>query len=77
MLDQILQIIPTPPNNSDGIGDYALLLAAQFRKDFQIDTQFLVFRNDVEVSSSVDGFPIAVLADYRPEVFCTAIPKSV
>ncbi|PSB59243.1 hypothetical protein [Chamaesiphon polymorphus] len=77
MLEQILQIIPTPPNNSDGIGDYALLLATQFRKDFQIDTQFLVFRNDVEVAPSVDGFPIAVLSDYRSEVFCAAIPKSV
>lgn len=77
MLEKILQIIPTPPNSSDGIGDYALLLATQFRKDFQIDTQFLVFRNDVGVAPSIDGFPMQILADHQPEVFCASIPKSV
>lgn len=77
MVDRILQIIPTPPNSSDGIGDYALLLATQLLEDFQIDTQFLVFRSDIEVEPVINGFPIARLPAHKPEVFCSCIPAGI
>lgn len=77
MVEQILQIIPTPPNSSDGIGDYALLLATQLLKDAQINTQFLVFRNDIEVNSDVNRFSMARLPSHQPEVFCSSIPKNI
>jgi len=77
MAQQILQIIPTPPDSSDGIGDYALLLAAQLRQDAQLDTQFLVFRNDIEVKSAIDGFSIAHLPEHKPQALCSLIPESI
>lgn len=77
MIEQILQIIPTPPNSSDGIGDYALLLATQLLQDFQVDTQFLVFRNDIEVVPVVNGFSMAQLPSHQPEIFCSCIPTNI
>jgi hypothetical protein len=77
MAEQILQIIPTPPNSSDGIGDYAFLLASQLLKDAQINTQFLVFRNDIEVAPVIDEFSVARLPIYLPENLDSFIPEGV
>lgn len=77
MTKEILQIIPTKPNWSDGIGDYALLLATQLFKDAQIKTHFLVFRNDLEVEPLVNGFSIARLPSHQPDVFCSFVPEGV
>ncbi|WP_373541656.1 hypothetical protein [Chamaesiphon sp.] len=74
MVKQILQIIPTPPNSSDGIGDYALLLAIQLRQDFQVDTRFLVFRDDVPVEPTINGFASSRLPAHNPAAFCSSIP---
>jgi hypothetical protein len=74
MVEQILQIIPTPPNSSDGIGDYALLLAVQLRKDFQVDTRFLIFRNDVYVEPVISGFASSRLPAHNSAAFCSSIP---
>ena len=76
-MTKILQIIPTSPNNADGIGDYALQLATQLRQDFQVDTQFLVFRNDMQVESSVSGFVMQQLSIHTAEHFCAAIPDGI
>lgn len=77
MTAQILQIIPTPPNSSDGIGDYALLLAAQLLKDAQIHTQFLVFRNDIEATSAIDGFSVTTLLSHQSQSLCSLIPRDI
>jgi hypothetical protein len=77
MTEEILQIIPTKPNWSDGIGDYALLLATQMFKDAQIKTHFLVFRNDVEVEPLVNGFSIERLQSHQSDVFCSSVPEGV
>lgn len=73
-MTKILQIIPTPPHNADGIGDYAVQLATQLRQDFQVDTQFLVYRNDIQVEPSVSGFLIQQLSIHTAEKFRAAIP---
>jgi hypothetical protein len=74
---KILQIIPTPPHRSDGIGDYALLLAEQLLKEHQVMTHFLVFRNDIKVESRVDGFPIARLTAHSAQTFIASIPDHI
>ena len=75
MTKQILQIIPTPPNSSDGIGDYALLLAAQLLEDAQINTQFLVFRNDIKVANDFDGFSAVCLSIHQSKALCSLISE--
>jgi hypothetical protein len=76
-MKKILQIIPTPPNHSDGIGDYALQLATQLQQDFQVDTQFLVFRNDLQVEPIASGFTMQQLSLHTTEQFCAAIPSDI
>jgi hypothetical protein len=77
MTEEILQIIPTKPNWSDGVGDYALLLATQLLKDAQIKTRFLVFRNDIEVDPFVNGFSIARFPSHQPDALCSSIPEGI
>ena len=76
-MTKILQIIPTPPNYADGIGDYALQLATQLRQDFQVDTQFLVFRNDVQVEPVASGFAMQQLSTHTAEKCRAAIPRDL
>jgi len=52
----VTQIVPTLPPAVDGLGDYALNLARQFRRDCQLETHFLVGDPDWEGSSELDGF---------------------
>jgi hypothetical protein len=76
-MKKILHIIPTPPHHADGIGDYALQLAAQLRQDFQVETQFLVFRNDVQVEPVANGFVTRQLSIHTAETFCAAMPSGI
>jgi hypothetical protein len=77
MTNKILQIIPTPPNCTDGIGDFSLLLAEQMYKDYQITTHFLVFQTNLEVEENINGFPITCLESHNTEAFLSAIPKDI
>jgi hypothetical protein len=74
---QILQIIPTPPHHSDGIGDYALLLADQLLKEHQTRTHFLVFRKDIKVESNHSTFPISKLVAHNSQALISAIPSHI
>jgi hypothetical protein len=42
MNTSVLQIIPQLPGSYDGVGDYALILARALRRDYQLNTIFLV-----------------------------------
>ncbi len=77
MTSQILQIVPTPPHNTDGIGDLALLLAEQLSKDDGITTHFLVFRTDLKLDSTINGFPIISLPSHNTEAFLSALPENI
>jgi hypothetical protein len=78
MSDKILQIIPSPPNCADGVADYALLLATQMLTDAQIKTQFLIFRIDLEVETSiVNGFPLMRLPDHQPQSLYSSVPGDI
>ncbi|HET9418161.1 MAG TPA: hypothetical protein VFO30_02375 [Chthoniobacterales bacterium] len=42
MNTSVLQIVPQLPGSYDGVGDYALILARALRRDYQLDTIFVV-----------------------------------
>jgi hypothetical protein len=52
---QLIQILPGLPPPTDGIGDYALKLARQFRDEHAIETMFLVVAPDWN-GAPVNGF---------------------
>jgi len=59
----IIQIVPRLPPAIDGVGDYALNLARQLRKDFGIQTHFIVGNPTWTGELEVDGFPIGHVTD--------------
>ena len=60
-LTQIIQIVPQLPPSINGLGDYALNLARQLRKDFDIKTHFVVGDANWESAREIEGFPISVV----------------
>jgi hypothetical protein len=86
MTTSVLQIIPSPPNQSDGIGDYALLLAEQLQQQHQIKTHFLVFRNDARADFSLKSkpstarlypFQMTRLSTHSMEALVAAVPSHI
>ena len=59
-MNRILQIVPRVPGGLDGVGDYALTLAAKFRDKFQCATAFAT--PDASSSTTVRGFEVRSLA---------------
>jgi hypothetical protein len=55
---KVISIIPRLPPAIDGVGDYALNLARQLRKNFEIDTQFIVCDPTWQGSTCIEGFSI-------------------
>lgn len=56
---QIICIVPRLPPAIDGVGDYALNLARQLRKDFGIETHFLVGDPNWSGATNIESFPIS------------------
>ena len=54
----IIQIVPRIPPAIDGVGDYSLNLARQFRKDFGIETCFLVGLSTWSGADEIEGFSV-------------------
>lgn len=54
----IVQVVPNLPPAIDGIGDYALNLARQLRKEFEKETHFVVGDPTWEGEREINGFPI-------------------
>lgn len=59
MLKTVLQIVPRVPGGIDGVGDYALTLAAKLRDKFQCQTVFAT--PDASFSTNVRGFEVRAL----------------
>ena len=62
-LSTIISIVPRLPPSIDGVGDYALNLARQLRKDFNIQTHFIVGNPTWMGSLEIEGFPISQITD--------------
>ena len=59
----IIQIVPRLPPAIDGVGDYAFNLARQLRKDFNIQTHFIVGNPTWIGKLELDGFPTSHITD--------------
>ena len=56
-MERLLQIVPKLPGGLDGVGDYALGIARQFREKFGYETIFASF----EAAPAPDGFKVVAL----------------
>jgi hypothetical protein len=62
-LTNVYSIVPRLPPAIDGVGDYALNLARQLRKDFNIQTHFIVGNPTWSGAAEIEGFPISHICD--------------
>lgn len=62
-LTNVYSIVPRLPPSIDGVGDYALNLARQLRKDFNIQTHFIVGNPTWIGASEIEGFPVSQVKD--------------
>ncbi|MBE9224276.1 glycosyltransferase [Phormidium sp. LEGE 05292] len=60
---QIVSIVSGLPPTIDGVGDYALNLAQQLRKDFAIDTHFIVGNPKWVGEDEIEGFSVSKVSD--------------
>jgi hypothetical protein len=63
----VVSIVPRLPPAIDGVGDYALKVAQQLRKDFGIYTHFIVSNPLWVGDSNIDGFLVSRVYDRKPE----------
>ncbi|MEH1902570.1 MAG: glycosyltransferase family 1 protein [Nostoc sp.] len=61
-LTHVTSIIPRLPPAIDGVGDYALNLARQLRKDFNIQTHFIVGNTKWNGAAEIEGFPVSQIS---------------
>ncbi len=66
-LSTVISIVPKLPNAIDGVGDYALNLARQLRKDFNIQTQFIVGNPEWKGELEIEGFSVNQVIDVNSE----------
>ncbi|MFM5895998.1 MAG: glycosyltransferase family 1 protein, partial [Dolichospermum sp.] len=62
-LTTVIAIVPRLPPAIDGVGDYALNLARQLRKDFNIHTHFIVGNSTWQGAAEIEGFTISQITD--------------
>jgi hypothetical protein len=62
-LSTVISIVTRLPPAIDGVGDYALNLARQLRKDYNIQTQFVVGNPDWKGELEIEGFSVNQLID--------------
>ena len=62
-LSSVFAIVTRLPKAIDGVGDYALNLARQLRKDFKIQTQFIVGNPDWKGEVEIEGFLVHQVID--------------
>ena len=62
-LASVYSIVSRLPPAIDGVGDYALNLARQLRKDFGIQTHFIVGNPTWLGASEIEGFPVSQVTD--------------
>ncbi len=59
----VVSIVPQLPPAINGVGDYALSLARQLRKDFNIHTHFIVGNSQWNGGAEIEGFSINQVRD--------------
>ncbi|BAZ24820.1 hypothetical protein NIES4073_57200 [Kalymmatonema gypsitolerans NIES-4073] len=59
---KIIQIVPQLPPSINGLGDYALNLTRQLRKDYEIETRFIVGDAHWSGANNIEEFPVKKVA---------------
>jgi hypothetical protein len=58
----MIQIVPALPPSTNGVGDYALAVARTMRREFGVDTQFVVGNEAWQGPEEVEGFAVRKVA---------------
>jgi hypothetical protein len=66
-------IVPRLPPTIDGVGDYALALARELRKEFGMETKFVVGDPKWSGPTSIDGVGATLLAKREPQHLLTSL----
>lgn len=74
---KILQIVPRLPPYSDGVGDYARLLAQQLSLDHYLETEFVAFRPGDKTPTETDGFRTHRLFQHSAAGFLSLVPHDI
>lgn len=74
---KILQIVPRLPPYSDGVGDYARLLAKQLSLSHHLETEFLAFRPGDKTPTKTDGFLTHRLFQHTADSFLSLVSHEV
>ncbi|OUL19789.1 hypothetical protein BV378_31725 [Nostoc sp. RF31YmG] len=72
-LASVISIVPQLPPAIDGVGDYALNLARQLHKDFNIQTHFIVCNPTWVGAVEIEDFPISQVSDRSPDALLTLL----
>ncbi|MDB9460415.1 glycosyltransferase family 1 protein [Dolichospermum circinale CS-545/17] len=72
-LATVIAIIPRLPPAIDGVGDYALNLARQLRKDFNIHTHFIVGNSTWQGAAEIEGFTVSQITDNSATTLVTLL----
>jgi hypothetical protein len=72
-LASVISIVPRLPPAIDGVGDYALNLARQLRKDFNIQTHFVVGNTKWNGVVEIEGFPVSQVSDRSADALLTLL----
>jgi hypothetical protein len=72
----VTSIVPRLPPTIDGVGDYALNLACQLRKDFNIQTHFIVGCSNWNGAAEIEGFTVSKVSDQSPAALLTLLSSN-
>ncbi|MFM6307537.1 MAG: glycosyltransferase family 1 protein, partial [Dolichospermum sp.] len=75
-LTTIIAIVPRLPPAIDGVGDYALNLARQLRKEFNIHTHFIVGNSTWKGASEIEGFTVSQITDNSASTLVTLLSSN-
>lgn len=71
-----IQVVPRLPPSVDGVGDYALNLALQLRKDCGIETHFVVGDDTWSGPGRLEEFTISKVADRSRDSLLRLLPRA-
>ena len=72
-LATVISIVPRLPPAIDGVGDYALNLARQLRKDFNIQTHFIVGNSTWQGAAEIEGFSVSQITDSSANILVNVL----
>jgi hypothetical protein len=69
----VIAIVPRLPPAIDGVGDYALNIALQLRKDFNIQTHFIVGSPEWSGKAKIEGFTVSQVNSLSPDALISSL----